>query len=72
MDGTYPPPPFDTELLPVLRRINETIPATIDLDRMIRSRTAPRPPSGVEQRLAAGTLVCEDHEVDPASMVTPW
>jgi acetyl esterase/lipase len=63
MDGTYPPPPFDAELLPVLRRINETIPATIDLDRMIGSRTAPRPPSVVEQRLAAGTLVCQDHAV---------
>jgi acetyl esterase/lipase len=30
---------------------------------MIGSRTAPRPPSVVEQRLAAGTLVCQDHAV---------
>jgi acetyl esterase/lipase len=58
---TYPPPPFDAELLPVLRRINETIPPTLDLDRLIGNRTAARPPSVVEQRLAAGTLVCEDH-----------
>jgi len=61
VDDTYPPPPFDAELTPVLTKINETIPPTMDLERMIRSRTAPRPASAVDLRLATGTLVSQDH-----------
>jgi acetyl esterase/lipase len=63
MEGAGPPPPpFDAELRPILARLNETIPPSMDLARMVQGRTAPRPPSATQRRLEAGSLVCTDHQ----------
>ncbi len=39
-----PPPPFDTELIPVLAAINQAVPSALTVDMLLALRQAAAPP----------------------------
>jgi acetyl esterase/lipase len=59
VDKSYPAPPFDAELEPILAQIGETIPPTMDLRRLLQVRSTPRA-TKAEEMVAARHLLREE------------
>jgi acetyl esterase/lipase len=59
VNSRYPAPPFDAELQPVLAQMGETIPSSMDLQRLLQVRSTPRP-TRAQALVASGDLLRED------------
>jgi acetyl esterase/lipase len=70
VDKSYPAPPFDAELEPILAQMGETIPPSMDLQRLLQVRSTPRA-TKAEEMVAGGDLLRDERTVpglggDPA------
>ncbi|HLJ69208.1 MAG TPA: alpha/beta hydrolase fold domain-containing protein [Chloroflexota bacterium] len=61
-ERTYPAPPFDAELAPMLAELTSQIPSTLSLDDLLAMR-APPPEAAIDEMLAARDIVRTDHIV---------